>query len=833
MSQPLPRQQRLFTGALFPEALNAQLFAFAARHRLQSNVWVPHRAFDAALRPYGVFILPKAALCDLSLTPGGSMAEVTETIGTDRVLVNAAHTSHQKFMETFREFLMSRQACGRGPELGVAACASALAPATAHSNERLPSAQLVDNSPLALATPTFRTTTNRWRCKFFSAAQPLPAVSVSDASESSPAMRIRQPDPLWDALPPFHHPLALNGSLLLGSEVAKRLLEWQRQQSCSSPYWRRQRSCRMRVQRYSHMGSSEYPGRYNPFYCVRYVPHNYTGGPFPLVLTALMRHRAVEYGYVSRMWLTQRQGEELFGTQLLPERVNDFPPLYSTAHTGGLECLQYFCADQFANSERLFPSRRELDLASKGVWIDPTKMAAYPLLRQLQTTYAAAAPQVSGERTGVDLARQDVSRHSAFGKLTEEYSNIHLVGFNDSAKMRRFLDASYLHKQLQRQRILCGFVSSVFISHRTLTRMALPLRSGEEGVSVVRQPVPLPFSDAWTSGECWFNITQMREPAIGAELMSHWPRHFFTRRLLHGAVAVRCCRLQIAARRRSGTAPASLEAPFAASPPSASEWVPLFVVQMAGWQLRPGAPGVRYSAVSGGAAFKRFAIADNILFCLADIVLEAADATWMRSYTPKDPSGRLYLRGLRQLLTLRAYERGYRASTWIAFPTSAMDVSHLPEFGLRTTPAPVRPGIVPLDATKHYFAVAPFVRFRGYFFVNEEEMLTDVLLQRWQPDSTNDWLEDTGGVAEGPLSLREQRAQALAEHGLGESAEIFLQHHKGYEEGVHDGSKEDTGEGDVESAEEGEEKEEMDEGVEEMDIPLESDDGLLPFIDDD
>ncbi|CAJ1028601.1 hypothetical protein IOCL2690_000544700 [Leishmania lindenbergi] len=76
------RQQRLFTSALSPEILNHQLAALARRHKLQSDVWVPRNAFDTALKPYNVYILPNATLCDVTLTSGGGMGDATASIGT-------------------------------------------------------------------------------------------------------------------------------------------------------------------------------------------------------------------------------------------------------------------------------------------------------------------------------------------------------------------------------------------------------------------------------------------------------------------------------------------------------------------------------------------------------------------------------------------------------------------------------------------------------------------------------------------------------------------------------------------------------------------------------
>ncbi|KPA85450.1 hypothetical protein ABB37_01749 [Leptomonas pyrrhocoris] len=783
------RQQRLFTGALFPEVLNAQLFAFAARHHLKSNVWVPRKAFDAALKPYNVFVLPNAALCDVSLTPGGGAVETTEAIGTDLVLVNAQHTSNQKFMEEFRDFLVSRLTT---PVLPRDAITSLFLPQTFAAE----AAGRLDAKPYKYIGVTFTQLDDRAKgCArekdFFSAADQLSAKAETDAAnacadftqqDQQPQPRqpvpILQPEPLWDRLPPFQYPLALNGSLLMGAEVARRLLALQKQGRFYSNYWRRLRSPTAKLQSFFYTGQTEYAGRYNPFYCVRYVPHNYTGRPFPLDIARLMRHRAVEYGYVSRMWLTRRQGEELFGTTLLPEHAHDFPVVCCNFHSGGLESIAYYCADQFAHSEDLFPTQREIELAAKGVWIPSTKIAAFPLLRQLQEKYTTETTPVSSDRSGMDLAKQDANRHTEFCQRTEAYSAIRLVGF-DQDKGDKHIRAAHLGKALHRQCVLCGYPTPVFISHRTLINFNLAVKDGEEGVVQLQCPVKLPYDNAWTNGECWFNIAQMREPAVGAELMEHWPRHFLTRRRLNRNLAAQCCRLQIAERARTAMAtPAERNTTDpAAAAALDSEWVPLYMIEAAGWKLRPGAAGVRYVPNHDGEDFTRYYVGKNIMFRVADVCLDASIVAWMRRYTPINAQCHPYLRGLRQLLTLRAYERGYQSQTWVAFPDVQATAASLP---VRLTPSPVRAGITPLATSRFQFSQPPFVRLRDLVFVNKEELAPPL----WQAARGHNGVSDAamgGGAAaaasdepDAPLRRMNAATRAMVEDGVGISAEAFL-----------------------------------------------------------
>ncbi|KAL7699445.1 Trypanosoma Tc-38 (p38) protein [Lotmaria passim] len=788
MSDLLPRQQRLFTGALFPEALNTQLFAFAVRHHLQSNVWVPQKAFDVALKPYNIFILPNAALCNVSFAPGGGAVDVTEAIGPDQVLVNAQHTSNQKLMERFRDFMMSRLATPAPPSTAqmsttFVAATSRGVPLAEHQQGQPQHEANIHHRERAVAAPTSgaQVELSLTEREFFSAADELAAKAANNVANSCtdvtssqkqnqqqpqqlrPAV-ILQPDPSWDNLPPFQHPLALNGSPLLGTETSTRLLGWQKQWSCCSNYWRRLHGPATKIQRFFYMGSSECPGRYNPFFCVRYVPHNYTGRTFPSDIARLMRHRAVEYGYVSRLWLTVRQGEELFGTRLSPARAGDFPVVYCGYHSGGLESLAYYCADQFTQCKEVFPTRREIELAAKGVWIPPCKTAAFPLLRRLQEKYHTETTADCGGRSGTDVTMQDAIRHGEFCQLTEQYSAIRLIGY-DAQKETRHLRAANLSKALQRQCVLCGYPSPLFISHHTLVKLELSLRAGEEGVVQTRCPVKLPFDNAWTNGECWFNVEQMREPEVGAELAERWPRHLLTRRRFTGPLAAQCCRVQLA-RRAHTQAAVSATAPL---PRSTSEWVPLYVLRMMGWKLRPGAAGVRYSPSFSADQFHRFSFGANLLFSAEDVCVEAHVLEWLRRYTPVNADNYPYLRGLRQLLTLRAYERAYQSQVWLPFPAKQFMDQHVP---LRLTPSPVCAGVSPLSTEYDNFAKPPFVFYRNFLFVNEEELL--IAPPRGSKGGCRDEGSGRAREPDAPLLGMSTRARDMVENGIGMSAEALL-----------------------------------------------------------
>ncbi|CAJ1028602.1 hypothetical protein IOCL2690_000544800 [Leishmania lindenbergi] len=128
------------------------------------------------------------------------------------------------------------------------------------------------------------------------------------------------------------------------------------------------------------MCDTEFPGRYSPHFCVRYTPHTYTNLLFSVPTAVWIQHRAVENKYVSRLWLTLRQAAELFGTHLFPERANGNPVLYCNHFTVGVGATAFYCADQFAGGDAVFPSARPLDIVVKSVSLASTNLRGFPLL---------------------------------------------------------------------------------------------------------------------------------------------------------------------------------------------------------------------------------------------------------------------------------------------------------------------------------------------------------------------------------------------------------------------------------------------------------------------
>lgn len=748
-------QQRLFTGALFTETLNGQLHAFARRHQLRSDVWVPLKAIDTALKPYGVFVLPRAALCDIALASGGGIGDVTASIGTDRVFVNAEQTSRQQLLEHFREFMM----------------ANLLPPAA--PGTRIDPHVLLRRPPAAGTVPQ---PASHPLGEYFSAAD--------EAYAPTPTLPILLPDPCWDGLPPFQHPLALNGSPLLGSETARRVAKSQTTSRSWSVYWRRSRAANDVLPRFQHLDGVEAPGRYNPYFCVRYVPHTYTNFSFPSLTAQRMRHRAVAHRYVSRLWLTLRQAEELFGAHLLPERAQDGPAVFCRHFSAGAEATAYYCADQFDDAAGAFPCASEIGLATRGVRVESKKLRAYPLLTRLQQRFGAgesatggrggggSGDRDAGDRAGTDLAMADARRHSELCAHRERLSAIELHGFWSQDAHQAYLSCTLIGKALTRQCLLCDYPRPLFFSHRALLTYGLALRDGEQGVVQTRAPVRLSDKRSWTKGECWFNVAQLEESAAAAELHDNAPVHFLTRHALHGQAAVRCCRAQLARRRRlSDPGAAVVQQPGGAD----NEWVPAYVLELTGWRLREGARGIPYQPLASGTSFKRFPVGNNFLFQVDDVELSDAARSWLRRYTPVDANDRAFLRGARQLMTLRAFERGYQSTRWLVHPRGTADNSSDPRWRLRPQCAPVSDRIPRPLPVRNAFKDPPSVWFAGIEFVNDEELAnahgSRGRLSRTTKKEAVKNVEDDDRAPDAPLQRMTSWERAMTARGLGMSAE--------------------------------------------------------------
>lgn len=642
---PPERQQRLYTGALFPEDVNRQLSAFAARQGLTSAVWAPHAAFERALRPLHVHILPAALFCDVSASTAVTREELTQAIGREGVLVNAQQTTHPRRLEAFRS-LVSPLAAGRRRGAGPR----------------------------------------------------RPAIGTTDSPPELPS-------------PPLHHPLTHYGAPILDAELAPRLVAHQQEHGYRSNYWWQRRrghqTAALGPGDYRNAEETPFPGRFNPAWCVCYAPRTRTGLPFPPLTAQQMRQRAVVGRYASRTWLTLDDAQSHYGVWLRPERARDGPPVRCGHFTAGREPLVYYCASQFEGWEERFPTRQEMDLAARGVWVAPEKLRGYPLLTTL--LHSSERHDAGGDDNDrqQQQQRQQGEWHARFLEATRRLNDIQLLGLRSNEREAHLL-ASGLGDLLRRQCILLGFHTPHFVSANTLREYAIGVRCGAQGV-VHDAPVRVPALNATVlSSQCWYNVAQLEEPAVALQLFTQRPRHVLSHTPLRGEAALLCARQQLLLHRGGGSGGGE------------NWWIQLADVWALGLALNPrravGAHLLSPSSSGTTASCDPW----SVYFHWDDVALSKHAKSWFTTYQPVDEEGHSLHGWLRRCLTMRAYERGYTSRLWIR---TRLDVplSNGGDGRLREAPCATR-GPAGCVLRGKCFAHPLLVCVGGMCFANSEEL---------------------------------------------------------------------------------------------------------------
>ncbi|CCW62383.1 unnamed protein product [Phytomonas sp. EM1] len=669
------RQQKLFTGSLFPEEINDKLYSFAQQHGLKSHVWVPRKAFEIILKPFGISILPSPAFCDVSATFWTSYLDVSQTLGDDRVLINADHTSNPVFLEHFDEYIvpppMSRE--GRASDL-----------------------------------PHGGVVSHCWTGKrFLRGSYPIEEIPANHGSKSH--NELNSSEPSHDiALRPAC-PLTITGAPILNGSIVRRLLQIQSERGYRMNYWVKSVK-NFKTKHYKNVEELPNSGQFNPTWCVLYKPHTRTNQSFPSGIRRLMIQRTVEYGYVSRLWITMREAEELYQVGLLPERAHDSPPILCNAFSGGLDLIQFYCADQFEGGNAFFCNYMETNLAVSGIKMPLNKLRGFPLLSQLMregvqtdgssvdASKSPSSPSVlRGELSGADTAMLDSERHIRYKKAVEMYYNIRLFKFLSMKDEKKHLSTDDLRGKLRKQCILCGFPTPHFIHSKVLVDYDLSLGAQEVGFRHGYTPIGLWDKYTWLRHLTWFNFAQLAEPLVGLTLFYKHPTNFFTGQYLPGTTATQCARLQVIHGYQS------------------HEWVTHRTLRELGWSVQQGAPGIssmNSSLLCRIGLFDRKVVA-SIFFNLDEILICQKTKEWVRNYRPIDTKGRLFVDPLQTLLKLRAYERGYRSTVWVV-------ISPFHGYRLKKTITPVHKE-VKQALTSSVFLKCPMVRHGRSFLANEED----------------------------------------------------------------------------------------------------------------
>ncbi|EKG06341.1 hypothetical protein TCSYLVIO_002558 [Trypanosoma cruzi] len=512
---------RLFTGAVFTEEISRGLMTFSDRHNLTSDVWVPKKLVGKMKA--GATLLPNAILCDVSMIPGCGTVDL-KTIGFERVLVNAAHTTDVEFFEGYKNDILN----------GLAGALPLTVTGAPHRDVRLAS-------------------------------------------------------------------LAVDGS----------------QRGFQSPYWLRRWG---RRRRWVNAEETPFPGRLNPTDCNSYEPHTFTNQLFSRAVVRLMRRRASRYGYVSRTWITLKEGEA-HGTQLDAERIKDGPPIFVSQFSGSgqVQAVEFFCADQFEDCT-VFPTQREIDLAASGVFIGAEKVRGYPLLASL----------------AVESSSSD--RHRRMAEETAKLSDPVVFGATRALEPQ-FLGSEF-KESLRKFSLLRGFSKPHFFFHTAETAKYLRLKPQEQGI-LYNPPATSIGPRPEQSRHCVFNVQQFEEPAVVEEIIFRTPTSFFTQVPIAGPMVVECARAQCRNREYS------------------QMWLPARALDYlsGAWALSPGAVVVPRDETLLAFSPK--------MYNASEVSIPSEALEWWPNYKPHNMHNNLYWGQVRMLLSLRAWERQYKSPLWI------------------------------------------------------------------------------------------------------------------------------------------------------------------------
>ncbi|KAH9586098.1 hypothetical protein LSM04_000773 [Trypanosoma melophagium] len=399
----------------------------------------------------------------------------------------------------------------------------------------------------------------------------------------------------------------------------KEFAELGKKNGFKSPYWVKLRANgRHRV----NAEKTLYAGRYNPTDCITYEPHTFTNQLFPPAVALLMRRKASQFGYISRTWLTKKEGE-LHGTRLNTERLKDGPPIFTAYFSGqgNVQPVEYFCADQFEDYS-VFPTTREIDLAVSGVFIGENKVRAYPFLASLATESSS------------------VIRHRRMAEETSKFSTPLLVGL--SGNISSFLKNSQFMERLKKFSLLHGFSQANFILHTPEVSQYLKLKPQEQGIVYSGPIESTKFHFSKKKYFCFFNSDQFEEPEIVEEIIKRTPTHFLIQIPLFGRILVDCARQQ------------------RIKPEHSNMWIPASALKYLGdtWKPLPGVVTVPEERTQSEMFIP-------IFYNISDINIPSDALEWWPTYFPCDAGNKMYLGEVKMLLSMRAWEQGYKSPVWV------------------------------------------------------------------------------------------------------------------------------------------------------------------------
>ncbi|CCD16512.1 unnamed protein product [Trypanosoma congolense IL3000] len=351
------------------------------------------------------------------------------------------------------------------------------------------------------------------------------------------------------------------------------------------------------------------------------------------------------------------------------------PPIFTSHFSGcgGVHAVEYFCADQF-EAAGVFPTGREISLAAGGVLIDKEKASGFPVLSSLFEEPST------------------IARHQ---RMSEEVARVSApILFNLSNQTVFPCPDGTALDIIRRFTLLKGYTKPYFVRHTRDFAEVCPLKPKEQGL-VLNSSRAYGMGLDSRLGECVFNVEQFEEPQCVEELIVKTPTNFPNQSPFRGVrCALACARAQ---RAKSGFS---------------HLWIPAtFLSYLDGkWPLLPGATRVEWGMYLSTLM--------PALYNVSDVEVPPNALEWWPTYVPHDALHRPLTGAARGVVSLRAWERGYKSPMWM---THVM----MTRFGAK---------LKPVGRKRSYLRGDPFGESRGvvignrkYFNIEEVENVDQFL----------------------------------------------------------------------------------------------------------
>lgn len=313
---------------------------------MSSNIWIPKRLFEqtfATMRKNAkvdsptpaLKLNPKAVLCDVNTVRGEQPADLQQLLGSDRVLVNASHTSSPDYFTC----LLRYRTNGELP----------LPPGSSEACDNISDTILCDVPYI-----------------------PLNAVGGILDKKQLCADRAKHSSPYWVEVAQLR-----NNTFVPRDSTVCTFREVPTKLATGEDFLGRE-AILANGTNWLNVEDLTNPGYFTPLNCQQYAAHSIWGGMFTRSMNRAMCRKALHHGYTNRLWVTLDVAER-FGAVLNPLFKAHDPPIVSASLTR-TKPVVYYCASQFTEPS-VFPTKLELQLASAGINIGDKKLGAFDVFK--------------------------------------------------------------------------------------------------------------------------------------------------------------------------------------------------------------------------------------------------------------------------------------------------------------------------------------------------------------------------------------------------------------------------------------------------------------------